>query len=102
MPYCDGGELFDYVSDTGALEEEVARNLFLQLLTGLEYLQQMGICHRDMSLENLLITGGNQCVIIDLGMCLRVCSQPLNMALPHVTNVCLCRCQEIQKRTPIS
>lgn len=72
MPYCNGGELFDHVAETGALEEDMARQLFLQLLSGLEYLQQMGVCHRDMSLENLLLNAENQCVIIDLGMCLRV------------------------------
>lgn len=72
MPYCNGGELFDHVAESGALEEEMARQLFLQILAGLEYLQQMGICHRDMSLENLLLNAENQCVIIDLGMCLRI------------------------------
>src|SRR5690606_8201700 len=72
MPFCSNGELFDHVADTGAMEEEMARHLFLQLLAGLEYLQQMGVCHRDMSLENLLLDSDLQCVIIDLGMCLRV------------------------------
>jgi len=72
MPYCDGGELFDYVAESGALSEDVARQLFTQFLSGLDYLQQMGICHRDLSLENILISGGNHCVIIDLGMCLRL------------------------------
>lgn len=38
---------------------------------GLENLQSAGVCHRDMSLENLLVHQ-NGALIIDLGMCLRV------------------------------
>ena len=32
----------------------------------------MGICHRDMSLENILVDDYTRSVVIDLGMCLRV------------------------------
>lgn len=32
----------------------------------------MGVCHRDMSLENILVDEYKRSVIIDLGMCLRV------------------------------
>lgn len=32
----------------------------------------MGVCHRDMSLENILVDQYRTSVIIDLGMCLRV------------------------------
>lgn len=32
----------------------------------------MGVCHRDMSLENLMVDEYQRTVIIDLGMCLRV------------------------------
>lgn len=38
---------------------------------GLENLQRSGICHRDMSLENLLVHE-NCALIIDMGMCLRI------------------------------
>jgi serine/threonine protein kinase len=32
----------------------------------------MGICHRDLSLENILVDEYKTSLIIDLGMCLRV------------------------------
>jgi serine/threonine protein kinase len=32
----------------------------------------MGVCHRDMSLENILLDQDSTSIIIDLGMCLRV------------------------------
>ena len=40
-------------------------------LQGLYFLQSKGICHRDLSLENILVDD-EDCLIIDMGMCLRV------------------------------
>ena len=41
------------------------------MVKGIEHLQNAGICHRDMSLENLLVHQ-NGALIIDMGMCLRI------------------------------
>ncbi len=40
-------------------------------MQGLNHLQECGVCHRDLSLENILVDKEN-CLIIDMGMCLRV------------------------------
>lgn len=40
-------------------------------MKGLHHLQSLGICHRDLSLENVLVDTNN-CLIIDMGMCLRI------------------------------
>ena len=84
MPYCRGGDLFGVVlsvaerrqanepsEGAGGMSEPVARYWFRQLLFGLHYLQSRGICHRDLSLENILVDV-NHCLVIDMGMCLRV------------------------------
>ncbi|KAL7443754.1 hypothetical protein ACHAXM_009037 [Skeletonema potamos] len=84
MSFCRGGDLFGVVLDVaerrqeneaemgvGGMLEPVARYWFRQLLFGLHYLQSRGICHRDLSLENILVDV-NHCLIIDMGMCLRV------------------------------
>ena len=84
MPYCRGGDLFGIVlsaaeerqaneelEGAGGMMEPVARYWFRQLLFGLHYLQEKGICHRDLSLENILVDV-NHCLVIDMGMCLRV------------------------------
>mmetsp|Transcript_8805 Transcript_8805/g.12512 ORF Transcript_8805/g.12512 Transcript_8805/m.12512 type:complete len:397 (+) Transcript_8805:67-1257(+) len=75
MPYANGGDLFSYVSEgvseDRGLDEPVARYLFKQLLNGLNFLQSKGICHRDISLENVLVHNEN-CLVIDFGMCLRI------------------------------
>jgi len=71
MPYCDGGELFERLDMNERFSEEEARYWIIQVLNGLENLQHAGVCHRDMSLENLLVHQDGA-LIIDMGMCLRV------------------------------
>lgn len=72
MPFCDGGELFDRLDTRSKFSEEEARYWMLQILNGLENLQRAGVCHRDMSLENLLVHNDRICLVIDMGMCLRI------------------------------
>jgi len=71
MPFCDGGELFERLDLNERFSEEEARYWMYQVLNGLESMQHAGICHRDMSLENLLVHR-NGCLVIDFGMCLRI------------------------------
>lgn len=76
MPYCSSGELFGFVERNGRFAENVARFWFRQILNGLFNLQKKGICHRDLSLENILVDQNTRALVIDLGMCLRVPFNP--------------------------
>mmetsp|Transcript_15416 Transcript_15416/g.30729 ORF Transcript_15416/g.30729 Transcript_15416/m.30729 type:complete len:414 (+) Transcript_15416:300-1541(+) len=71
MEYAEGGELFDKVEESGKFTEPRARHWFRHILSGLATLQSAGICHRDLSLENLMVSHGKT-LIIDMGMCVRV------------------------------
>lgn len=51
-----GGELLDAVLQRGTYNESEARSCFQQLLRGIEYLHSRGVVHRDLKLENLLLT----------------------------------------------
>uniref|UniRef100_A0A7S1SGG6 Protein kinase domain-containing protein n=1 Tax=Tetraselmis chuii TaxID=63592 RepID=A0A7S1SGG6_9CHLO len=55
MEYAAGGELFDRIAARGRFEEAEARYFFQQLVCGLEHCHRMGICHRDLKLENTLL-----------------------------------------------
>lgn len=72
MPFCNGGELFDRLDERSKFTEDECRYWMSQILVGLDNLQRAGVCHRDMSLENLLVHDNRVCLIIDLGMCLRI------------------------------
>ena len=71
MPYCPGGDLYDYINSHDDRIEDHARHCFTQVLKGLDQLQVAGIFHRDLSIENIMIYE-DRCVIIDFGMCLRI------------------------------
>lgn len=72
MPFCSSGDLFGFVQEAGRFPEPMARYWFRQILEGVSHLQRRGVCHRDMSLENILVDNYRRSVVIDLGMCLRV------------------------------
>ena len=76
MEFIEGRELYDFMDERGSLTESEARMVFLQVLSGVKILHSYGIAHRDMSLENLMITPAGRVVIIDFGMALRVHIMP--------------------------
>lgn len=76
MEFCDGGELYDVIEDNGPFSEDEARVFFKQVVQGSIHLASKGVTHRDMSLENILLSRSTGiCKIIDFGMSLRL---PLN------------------------
>ncbi|KAL8366868.1 hypothetical protein RB595_005030 [Gaeumannomyces hyphopodioides] len=71
MEYCSEGDLYGLVEKKYLREEsrQVDRLcLFKQLIQGLHYLHSNGIAHRDIKLENLLITKESKLKITDFGV----------------------------------
>ncbi|QCE12613.1 5'-AMP-activated protein kinase [Vigna unguiculata] len=48
-------ELFDYVIERGRLEEDEGRNIFRQIISGVEYCHNKMVVHRDLRPENILL-----------------------------------------------
>jgi tRNA A-37 threonylcarbamoyl transferase component Bud32 len=75
MPYCGSGDLFELLQGSQSLgrgfTEGVARYWFRQLIEGMNHLHSRGICHRDLSPENVMIDHDNS-LIIDMGMAIQV------------------------------
>lgn len=62
-----GGELFEYVANTGRFKEEVARTYFHQIIEALDYCHSKGVAHRDLKPENLLFDDKYNLKIADFG-----------------------------------
>lgn len=71
MEFCDQGDLFGLVSQKYLSRDDHLVDrlcLFKQLVQGLNYLHTNGIAHRDVKLENLLITKDSKLKITDFGV----------------------------------
>lgn len=71
MEFCDQGDLFSLVSQKYLSREDHLIDrvcLFKQLIQGLNYLHTHGIAHRDVKLENLLLTRDSKLKITDFGV----------------------------------
>jgi serine/threonine protein kinase len=74
MEYCDLGNLADYLSQYYPLPEDEVLSIFAQTLLGLDHLHKKNIIHRDIKLDNLLLTtaldGDRPTVkLADFGLC---------------------------------
>lgn len=67
LEYASGGELFDYILQHKYLKENVAKKLFAQLVSGVDYMHAKGLIHRDLKLENLLLDKHKNVIISDFG-----------------------------------
>ena len=56
MEYLEGGELLKYLQEKGKLDEDEARGIFLQLVDAISYCHKEKIIHRDLKLENILMS----------------------------------------------
>ncbi|KAI8066148.1 kinase-like domain-containing protein [Thamnidium elegans] len=68
MEYVDGGQLLDYVISHGRLKEKHARLFSRQIASALDYCHRNSIVHRDLKVENILISKNGNIKIIDFGL----------------------------------
>ncbi len=67
LELAEGGELFDFVCNSGRFTEPVARTYFTQMLDALKYMHTAGICHRDLKPENIMLDHNFNIKIADFG-----------------------------------
>ncbi|XP_010540353.1 PREDICTED: probable serine/threonine protein kinase IRE4 isoform X2 [Tarenaya hassleriana] len=68
MEYLNGGDLYSLLRKVGCLEEDVARIYIAELVLALEYLHSLGVVHRDLKPDNLLIAHDGHIKLTDFGL----------------------------------
>lgn len=83
LPFFNGGDLLDVIENRfmGPLPVFQAKKMFHQILTGLKFLHDNGVAHRDLSIENVLYDDATDTfAICDFGMAIRVPRDPVTGA----------------------
>ena len=70
MPFCSGGELKKVLANSPnkKFTERQIKFYMIQLISGLKYLHDSSIMHRDLKLENLLLDEYGYLKIVDFGV----------------------------------
>eukprot|EP00388_Colpodella_angusta_P005583 GDKJ01017177.1.p1 GENE.GDKJ01017177.1~~GDKJ01017177.1.p1 ORF type:complete len:1044 (+),score=251.16 GDKJ01017177.1:216-3134(+) len=70
LEFMEGGDMLDYLFSVpnNRLSMNEARGHLQKLIYGLAYCHDVGICHRDLKVENLLLDKNNQLKISDFGL----------------------------------
>ncbi|KAI9499812.1 hypothetical protein BX070DRAFT_196722, partial [Coemansia spiralis] len=67
MELCPNGSLTRLIKDQGRLDEETIKLYVVQILRGLRYLHEVGICHRDIKCDNTLLDENMNIKLVDFG-----------------------------------
>ena len=60
LEYCDKGTLYDKIENTSeGFSEDVCKYILFEIIKAEKSLNEIGICHRDIKLENILLVGDN-------------------------------------------
>jgi serine/threonine protein kinase len=102
MELVPGGELFEYVADSGRFSEETARTYFRILIETLEYCHLQGIAHRDLKPENLLFDANFNLKIADFGFATLLCGKDNSGQLHTILGTESYMAPEIHLRKPYS
>jgi len=68
MELATAGELFGRVVENGKLEEHEAVRYFSEVASAVGYLHEQGVVHRDLKLENVLLTADGTSKLCDFGL----------------------------------
>lgn len=69
MEYCHGGELLDYITKNGKMDDKNPQTIriFSQIIEAIAKCHENNFTHRDLKLENILLTKDLDVKLIDFG-----------------------------------
>ena len=68
MEYVEGQTARELLTELGHVPEELCRHIGVEIAAGLAAIHTAGAVHRDLKLDNVLITPDHQVKIMDLGV----------------------------------
>eukprot|EP01059_Diplonema_ambulator_P023474 TRINITY_DN3898_c0_g4_i1.p1 TRINITY_DN3898_c0_g4~~TRINITY_DN3898_c0_g4_i1.p1 ORF type:complete len:424 (+),score=125.78 TRINITY_DN3898_c0_g4_i1:53-1324(+) len=69
MEYIDGEDLKKFMKKhPSGMPEDLAKNIFLQIIKGLNYIHSKGVVHRDLKPENIMINTEGVVKVADFGL----------------------------------
>lgn len=74
LELCDGGDLNNLVMENNGLAENRARHYFRHIMGAISYIHNLGVAHRDIKLENILVSSNDCAKLTDFGLCKQVLS----------------------------
>lgn len=66
LELASNGNFLDYIANN-AMDSKIVRYYFKQLCLAVNYMHEVGICHRDLKMENLLLDSNFNLKVSDLG-----------------------------------
>ncbi|XP_064594721.1 hormonally up-regulated neu tumor-associated kinase homolog A-like [Liolophura sinensis] len=65
---CRGGDFMEYICQKKRLNEKEVKKYIRQIISAVDYLHRLGILHRDLKVENLLLDENGDIKLIDFGL----------------------------------
>jgi serine/threonine protein kinase len=72
MEYANSGTLFNAISKSNGMEEDVAFKYFIQTVAAVYFLHQNNLVHRDLKPENILVDENGVVKLCDFGWCVDI------------------------------
>ena len=67
MEFLKATEMLEFINEMGTQDDSFLRYIFLQIASGIHQVHKAGIAHRDIKLDNVMITEDCEVKIIDFG-----------------------------------
>ena len=74
MEYINGGNLYSFIKKRMKLKEKMAKYIFKQIISAINYIHKHNIVHKDIKLENILLDINHGIKICDFGIAKKVYS----------------------------
>ena len=85
MEYVEGTNLRDYIEKKGALDLPLALSIMRQSGQAIGVAGEVGLIHRDIKPDNLLLTRRGRVKVADFGLCRDLGAERMNITQPGIT-----------------